>query len=336
MYSFTDIPIHIRAALTPQMRLVVERQLDRLTHEPQAATVTESRAAYLAEREFWNVGGPAMHATQNHTFEVSEAPVRVRVYRPSDAEILPAIVYFHGGAFMLGDLDSHDRITRELAQSSGAAVVAVDYSLAPEARYPKALLECAGVIAHLALHGDRYGIDGGRLAVAGDSAGAILALGATLLLRDEPGLVPETAADPQRPFAALTAMLLYYGQYGLADSQSKQRFGGFWDGMSPDDLALAATTYFQHQTDYTHPYASPLLANLDGPLPPAYLVGAALDPFKDDTEALDERLRSAGHEVECRIVPGVLHAFLHYGRMLDDATAAIDGGGRFARSHLER
>ena len=360
MQSFADIPAHIREALTPQMRRVVAHQLDRLAQQREvaAAPVDEcgaacgtpglvgpqdpdddlatARSEYLAEREFWNVGGPVMHDTRELTFDVAGAQVRARVHRPTASKVLPAIVYFHGGGFMLGNLDSHDRIARAFAVESGAAVIAVDYSLSPEARFPQALLECAGVVAHLALSGDSYGIDGERLAAAGDSAGAMLALGTALLLRDEPSRVPEATADPERVTASLKAMLLYYGGYGLEDSASRQSFGGFWDGMSSDDLGLIHSTYLTGPADRESPYVTPLGADLEASLPPAFVLGAELDPLRDDTEALGRRLAAAGHDVQWAITPGVLHSFLHFGRMLDAASTAIADGAEFAKSRLER
>ncbi|UTX54295.1 alpha/beta hydrolase fold domain-containing protein [Leucobacter aridicollis] len=358
MQSFADIPAHVRSALTPQMRRVVTHQLDRLAQQRNVAAalndeygaadgihgpvgprdpaedLAAARSEYLAEREFWNAGGPAMHETQEHTFDVAGARVRARLHRPTDSPALPAIVYLHGGGFRLGNLDSHDRIARVLAAESGAAVVAVDYSLSPEARFPQALLECAGVVAHLALSGDRYGIDGEHLAVAGDSAGAMLALGTALLLRDEPSRVPEAAADPDRVTASLKAMLLYYGGYGLEDSPSRKSFGGFWDGMSSDDLALIHSTYLTGPADRESPYATPLSADLEASLPPTFVLGAELDPLRDDTEALGRRLAAAGHDVHWAITPGVLHSFLHFGRMLDAATAAMRDGAAFAKTRL--
>ncbi|MBK0422445.1 alpha/beta hydrolase fold domain-containing protein [Leucobacter sp. CSA2] len=337
------------------MRAVVEHQLDRaaalradgadqatdgtLAEDPRpgpngAALIAAARSEYLAERAFWNQGGPRMHETRDFLINAAGTEVPVRMHRPGDARVLPAIVFLHGGGFTLGNLDSHDRIARVLAEASGAAVIAVDYTLSPEARFPQALHECAGVIARLALDGERYGLDGGRLAVAGDSAGAALSLGSALLLRDEPDRVPEAAADPDRVFASLRAMLLYYGAYGLANSSSRASYGGFWDGMSSDDLGSITDTYLSKPADRKSPYASPLTADLDAALPPALIIGAELDPLRDDSEALATRLEAAGHEVEWEIVPGVLHSFLHFGRMLDEAGAALTRGAEFARDRL--
>ncbi|WP_240424090.1 alpha/beta hydrolase fold domain-containing protein [Microbacterium halotolerans] len=356
MPALSDIPAHVRDAFTPQMRRVVEHQLEHAarrsarqgagsageaTGDDAGSRAAEAegalaaaRAEYREERAFWNVGGPTMHETNDLSIRTSGKDVPVRMHRPSADETLPAIVYFHGGGFIVGDLDTHDRITRVLAAVSGAAVVAVDYTLAPEGAYPVSLHESAGVLAHLAAHGGRYGIDGSRLAVAGDSAGAMLALGATLLLRDEPGRLGDEADDAERAFASLSSMLLYYGGYGLADSVSARLYGGFWDGMAAEDLRIIDDVFLTRQEDRTSRYTNLLSADLEAPLPPAYVIGADLDPLRDDSFALAQRLETAGHDVQRRVVPGVLHSFLHFGRMLDEANEAIAGGAMFARSRF--
>ncbi|WP_105566040.1 alpha/beta hydrolase fold domain-containing protein [Microbacterium halophytorum] len=350
MPDLRDIPAHIRAAFTPQMRRVVEHQLDRVASQSAghgaeasahdagaggiATTIAAARAEYRDERAFWNVGGPTMHSTSNLAIRTAGADVPVRIHRPSADETLPAIVYLHGGGFMLGDLDTHDRIARVLAATSGAAVVAVDYTLAPEAAFPQALHECAGVIAHLATRGETYGVDGRGLAVAGDSAGAMLSLGAALLLRDEPSRLTEVPDDAGRAFASLKAMLLYYGAFGLADSASARLYGGFWDGMAAADLGIIDQVFFTAPEDRSSPYVDHLSADLASPLPPAYVIGADLDPLRDDSVALGARLEALGHDVSWRVVPGVLHSFLHFGRMLDEAGEVLAGGAMFARSRI--
>lgn len=357
MPVFSDIPAHVRDAFTPQMRRVVEHQLARLDDVRQKTQsdsapltggaetrgnhtghvnpeVAAAREEYREERSFWNVGGPTMHASRDFQIRAAGTDVPVRMHRPSDAESLPAIVYLHGGGFMLGDLDTHDRITRVLAAASGAAVIAVDYSLAPEAAFPQALLESATIIAHLATRGERYGIDANRLALAGDSAGAMLSLGAALLLRDEPERLEGSAADAERAFSSLRAMLLYYGGYGLTDSVSRRLYGGFWDGMSIDDLDSINAAFLTTESDRESPYVHHLSADIESPLPPAYVIGAELDPLRDDSIVLGKRLEHAGRDVHWRVVPGVLHSFLHFGRMLDEANEAIAGGAMFARSRF--
>lgn len=351
--SFDDIPAHIRDALTPQMREVVRHQLSEAlppdgTLEADASVdpsrrVEALRADYRQERVFWNEGGPQMAGTAEHHLRLGGVDVPIRVHHPDarahDAGRVPAIVYFHGGGFSVGDLDTHDRIMRVIADASGAAVVGVDYTLSPEARFPQALHECAGAVVHLATNGDRYGIDGANLAVAGDSAGAMLSLGAVLLLRDQPSALmdalPGISADAVAAAVdSVKAMLLYYGGHGLRDSASGRLYGGFWDGMAPDELSDIHTSYFSDPAERFTPVVDHLAADLASPLPAAYVVGAELDPLADDARALATLLERHGQDVEFRMVPGVLHAFLHYGRMLDEANVELERGAGFVRTRF--
>ncbi|GAA4283483.1 acetyl esterase [Brevibacterium daeguense] len=345
--TFEDIPAYIRTAFTPQMREVVEHQLARRAGlasqaSPPAepvdpiALAARMREDYRDERSFWNVGGPQPFRTEDLHIRAAGVDVPVRIHRPSDSDSLPAIVYFHGGGFNVGDLDTHDRITRVLADVSGAAVVSVDYSLSPEAKFPQALHECAGVVAQLAVNGHSFGIDPDRLAVAGDSAGAMLSVATALLLRDDPQSVPELPAGAaDRAFSSVRAMVLYYGGHGLADSASARLYGGFWDDMGPADLDQPDLSPFSGPEDRRSPYVDHLSADLSAPLPSAYIIGAELDPLADSTRAFGTLLAHHGHDVSWRIVPGVLHSFIHFGRMLDEANEVLAGGAAFVRSRFE-
>ena len=112
-------------------------------------TFEQAREGYRKERVFWNDGGPVPASTIEEDVTTRHGRVRVRMHRPDGAAVLPGIVYVHGGGWVLGDLDTHDRITRTLAEKTGAAVVAVDYTLSPEARFPRALEECVDVVSAL-------------------------------------------------------------------------------------------------------------------------------------------------------------------------------------------
>ncbi|MCT1550808.1 alpha/beta hydrolase fold domain-containing protein [Brevibacterium casei] len=357
----STMPRDIREALSTQMREVLRVQDARAAECRKAAddvvtarmgreavpddsrdalAPTEfaaARAEYRAERAFWNEDGPTMAQTLDANIRVGDVEVRVRIHRPSDDSTLPGVVFLHGGGFSLGDLDTHDRIARVIAVASGAAVIAVDYSLSPEAIFPQALLECAAVIDRLVAHGGTWGIDGSRLAVAGDSAGAMLALGAALLLRDEPERIQHTPerVGVEKAFTSIRALLLFYGGHGLTDSESRRLFGGAWDGMTPEALASIATLHYSSPADAESPYVNHLGADLRG-LPPTFIAAAGLDPLRDDSRALAALLRRAGTEVEYIEYPQVLHSFLHFGRMLDEANAALEAASTFAASHLGR
>jgi acetyl esterase len=251
--------------------------------------------------------------------------VAVRVHYPTAQGDLPGVIYLHGGGFVLGDLDTHDRIMRALAARSGAAVVGVDYALAPEAKFPVALVQAVDVVAHIAQHGSSLGVDGARLALAGDSAGAQLALAAWLRLRDSVG---PTAISVQ-------ALALYYGLYGLRDSASRRLLGGEWDGLTGADLEYYAGCYLAEPQDASSPYVDCLSAELGG-VPPSYIAAAEFDPLLDDSVALARILRKHGAECEFQVFTQVIHAFLHYARLLDAADEALAQGGRFLHAHLAR
>src|SRR3954468_10502046 len=156
------------------------------------------RAAYEAERAWWNEPVIDLACVTDGVLDLDDRAVGIRVYRPPGDAPLPALVSLHGGGFVVGSLDSHDRIMRQLCRRSGAVVVGVDYPLAPEHPHPAPLDAVEQAVLALADNAQAYGIDSGRLSLGGDSAGAHLALAATLRLRD------------RRP-DLIRFMLLYYG-----------------------------------------------------------------------------------------------------------------------------
>ncbi|MCV2394466.1 alpha/beta hydrolase fold domain-containing protein [Actinotalea sp. M2MS4P-6] len=170
-------------------------------------------------------------------------------------------------------------------------------------------------------------VDGSRLALAGDSGGANMALATTLLLRDE--------AAEGRPPVAVTALALYYGLYGLRDSASRRLLGGPWDGLTEADLEYYSECYLADPADARSPYLDCLGADLGSGVPPCYLAAAELDPLRDDTAALAQMLAVRGVRHVHDVFDGVLHGFLHHSRMLDDAVVALQRGGAFLRRAFE-
>lgn len=310
--------------ISDQMRAVLDKSAE-LAPDAYATGVgiEQMRTAYGIERRFWNEGGPTMAATIDGSVPTPHGEVAIRCHLPRAGDGLPVVVYVHGGGWVLGDLDTHDRIMRALAHESGAAVVGVDYSLSPEARFPVGVEQCAAVARHLRESGAEYHVDGTRLAFAGDSGGASMSLGTTLLLRDE--------ADAGRPAVPVAALALFYGLYGLRDSASRRLLGGPWDGLTQSDLEYYLTSYLADPADAGSPYVDCLAADLSRGVPPSYLASALLDPLHDDTAALAAMLRR--HQVPCshEEFDGVLHGFLHNSRMLDDAVVALRHGGAFLR-----
>lgn len=315
--------VDVLARITPAMRAVLTKQ-NELAGDVFATDVSpaQMRASYAQERTFWNEGGPVMAATLDAVVPGPAGDVAIRVHRPTDATGLPCIVYVHGGGFVVGDLDTHDRIQRTLAAQTGAVVVGVDYSLSPEARFPVAVHECAAVAVHLHENAHDLGIDGEHLSFAGDSGGANLALAATLYLRDEVAGAPD-----------IKTLLLYYGMFGLRDSAARRLYGGTWDGLTPQDLANYMTWYTTSALDLDSPYIDCLSADLTHALPPSYIAASALDPLLDDSLALAAIADDAGVPHRLRVFDGVLHGFLHHSRMLSEAVDALEDGAAFYREH---
>lgn len=314
--------------ITDQMRAVLDKSAE-LAPDAYATDVglDEMRQAYIEERRFWNEGGPVMAETIDDTVPTPHGEVAIRCHRPVAGTDLPAVVYVHGGGFVVGNLDTHDRIMRALAAESGAAVVGIDYALSPEAKFPVGIEQCAALARHLHDNGSGYHVDGSRLAFAGDSGGATMSLATTLLLRDQ--------ADAGAPAVPVSALALYYGMYGLRDSMSQRLLGGPWDGLTEDDLAYYLNCHLADPADARSPYLDCLAADLGRGVPPTYLVAAELDPLRDDTATLAAILIELGIPCSHEVFPGVLHAFLHNSRMLDAAATALAHGGAFLRSALD-
>lgn len=260
-------------------------------------------------------GGPVMADTDEHWVPAQGRRVLYRVYRPLAGAALPAMIYLHGGGWVLSSIDTHDRLARQYAAAGGVAAILVDYALAPEARFPTALLECAEIVRHVARHGAEWGVDGSRIVLAGDSAGGNLALATALLLREEG--------------AALCGILAAYPATDLRLLGTPTCSGDEY-GLSFDDMRAYRDLYLRDAIDRLHPLASPLLAEC-ARLPPTLIQLAELDPLRPEGEAMAARLHAAGIATTLHVTPGVLHGFLRLGSCVDAATAAADFAGPWLR-----
>jgi acetyl esterase len=246
--------------------------------------------------------------------------VPCRLYLPDDVDHPGLVVYAHGGAFVQGSLPSWDHFLRDLVRLSGVAALSVDYRLAPEHRFPAAFDDMAAITRLAAREGAGFGIDPTRLAVGGDSAGACLALGAALAMRD--------AGE-----AALRFQLLIYGCFSTdLDSPSWRRFGQ-GAGLSQASMRWAWQTYLEKPEQWQDWRAAPILADLTG-LPPAYLIVGDLDPLLDDSQNLAARLKESGVPCELTVYEGINHGFIRYGRLIRTARRAIGDGVAALRKAL--
>ncbi|MFI0481162.1 alpha/beta hydrolase [Actinomadura sp. 9N215] len=240
-----------------------------------------------------------------------DGPVPVRLYRPAPPGLgpLPAIVYLHGGGWVLGGLDSVDAACRELAACTGCAVLSVGYRLAPEHPFPAALDDAWAVVASVARDPGRWGVRPGAVAVAGDSAGGNLAAVVALLARDRGvGLVHQLLVYPVTDTAMDTPSWRRYASgYGL-DAGTLARFMALYRGSAdPSDPRLA-------------PLRAPDLAGAA----PATVITAECDILRDEAEAYARRLAAAGVPVELRRYDGVVHAFFLFPEIFDAGAEAME------------
>ncbi len=263
-------------------------------------------------------GGPVMAETTERWLAARGRRIFVRVHRPRTDRVLPTMVYFHGGGWIWGSVDTHDKLIREFAAAGEVAMVNVDYTLSPEAQFPQALEECAAVVRHVAEYAADWGLDAGQLLVGGDSAGGNLALATALLLRDQGG-------------PALTGILT---AYPVADSQldtpSYREFGAGGFGLNRERMAFYWNVYVPHEADRFHPLAAPLRADLHG-LPPVLVLLAELDVLRSEGEALVDKLRAAGVAVEAETFAGVVHGFMRSTNGVRKARDAVATAGSWLR-----
>ena len=278
----------------------------------------------LAERVRtpWRQGGPAMARTENLVVETPHGPVRVRLHDPSPRSPKPVLIYLHGGGWTLFSLDTHDRVMREYAAAADMVVVGVDYTLSPEAKFPVALEQVEAVIAWLRGAAAGHGIDAGRIAIGGDSAGACLSMATALKLRDlgEGGLIK--------------ALLAIYPVFDTRVSdEAARRYGGDRYMLTTAELAGFWRNYLGAPADADNPLARPMLANLAG-LPPTCLTIAECDILAEQGLAMAERLGAAGVEVRSDVYAGATHSFLEAVSIASVARKAIDDGAAWLRDTL--
>ena len=260
----------------------------------------------------WREGGPIMAESA----EMDMGGVRLRLHRPVADEKLPVMLYIHGGGWTLFSIDTHDRLMREYAARAGIAVLGIDYSLAPESKFPVALEECAAALDWIAAQADALNLDATRVLIGGDSAGANLSVATCLLQR-------------QRGRALPIAMLLNYGAFAPERTPSYARFGAGDYSLDADEMDAFWASYVDGPEQFADPLVAPLRADPTG-LPPAFLAIAECDILADCNHAFARELEAAGVATHAVTYKGATHSFLEAvsiaplaGRALDEQAAWI-------------
>lgn len=300
--------------LHPDAARVVEMIIASGRPPFETLTPAQAREVYSASRQVLQPDPPEVAETASLEARGPAGPIPLRLYRGLGTrkdQRLPALVYFHGGGWVIGDLDSHDQICRALANAAGCIVIAVHYRLAPEHKFPAAVEDAIAATRWIADNAASLGIDAARLAVGGDSAGGNLAAIVSLDARDQGG-------------PPLAFQLLIYPSVDMGiDTPSHLRHA--------DQLPLTRSNmhwfiehYLSGESDKSDWRASPLRARSFANLPPAFVVTAACDPLCDEGEAYAKALAKAGVPATHHRFAGQIHGFLTMGRIVADSSRLID------------
>lgn len=300
--------------LDPQSRALLDLMSERGVPPIHTLSPDEGRRMFLERRGFTQPVPPSIGSVRDLAAPGPHGPIPLRLVRPAgvaDAVALPLLVYFHGGGWVIGDLDTHDVACRTLAAGAGIAVLAVDYRLAPEHRFPAAVDDCIAAVRFARAEAAALGADAARIAVGGDSAGGNLAAVACLALRD--------AGEPVPAF-----QLLIYPATDMRAVAPSHTANGQGYMLTADSIAYYRGHYMPDAAEWADWRASPLLAADHAHLPPALVLTAGFDPLRDEGRQYADALSGAGVACQYICFERQIHGFVTMGRVIDEANTALD------------
>lgn len=299
--------------LHPQARALLDLIEARAVPPLHTLAPAQARASYRERRFFTQPAPPEVAVVRDLAMAGPATDLALRLYRPlgsaADA-VLPVLVFFHGGGWVIGDLDTHDTLCRELANGAGCAVVAVDYRMGPEHRFPAAVDDCLAALRWVHANAARLGLDPARMAVGGDSAGGNLAAVAAIAARDAGG-------------PALAFQLLIYPATDQRRGAASHETNGQGYLLTRDTIAYFHDHYI---TDAAHDLdwrASPLLCPRLQGLPPAFVLTAGHDPLRDEGLQYAQALSAAGTPASLVCFERQIHGFILMGKVIDEANVAV-------------
>jgi acetyl esterase len=294
--------------LDPKLQILFEQMKTFNLPNIETLSAPEARQYYVINtRE----GAPEPVASvEDRRIPGPGGDIPIRIYKPQGEGPFPALVFFHGGGWVLGSIDSHDPVCRSLTNLTPCTVISVEYRLAPEHKFPAAVEDAYAATKWIAEHAADLDIDPERLAVGGDSAGGNLSAVITHLAKEQGG--PDLSYQ----------VLIYPATDSDTVSASKETLGA-------DDFILNETWmrwfdnhYLNSEEDHRHPQASPMFYEDFTGLPPALVITAEMDPLRDEGEAYAEKLKAAGVPVVCTRYDGMVHGFFSMDNVLEQAQAA--------------
>jgi len=297
-------------SLHPQIVQVLEAMAKAELRPIEAMTPVEARAQMEATARARKAEPLPVAQVEERMIPGPGGEIRLRLYRPNAAAPVPAIVYYHGGGHVIGSLDTHDLVARNLCAGAGALVASVDYRMGPEHKFPAAVEDSFAALEWVHANAASLGADPGRIGVHGDSAGANLAAVAALMARDAGG-----------PELRLQSLVYPVADYTLSGAS----YGKYAEGygiLTRDAMAWFGRHYLRSPADAEDWRASPLRTPSLAGVAPAIVITAECDVLHDDGESYAEALRRSGVPVEYREYPGMIHAFFGMVPVVDDAMAA--------------
>ncbi|MEE8443372.1 MAG: alpha/beta hydrolase [Dehalococcoidia bacterium] len=294
-------------ALDPQAQAVIDQRV--ALGLPPLNTLTPAEARTSAEARPLATG-PDVGQIEDRSIPGPAGQIPVRIYTPPGAGPFPALVYFHGGGWVVGTLDMSDGTCRHLCLGGECIVVSVDYRLAPEAKFPLPAEECYSATWWVAENGPDLNIDPARIAVGGGSAGGNLATVVALMARDR-----------GRPPIAFQLLVYPVTDRNFETVSYRENGKGYM--LDRDGMMWYWSQYLNDPSDASNPYAAPLQASDLSALPPALIITAEYDPLRDEGEAYASRLRAAGVQTTCTRYDGMIHGFFGMHDAIDKAKEAV-------------
>lgn len=306
--------------LHPQARALIDLMAARGVPPTHTLVPEEARRLYRERRAFTQPEPPSVARVESLSANGPSGAIPLRLYSPVAREaqrgLLPVLVYYHGGGWVIGDLDTHDTLCRQLANEAGCAVVSVDYRMGPEHPFPAAVDDCVAATRWIAQHAEGLGLDAARLAVGGDSAGGNLAAVVSLAERDA------SKGDGLRH--PIRFQLLIYPATDMRRCASSHSTNGEGYLLTRDTIGYFHDHYMGAGTEHDMDWrASPLLHKDLGRLPPALVITAGYDPLRDEGLQYAQRLTESGVRTTLVNFERMIHGFVLMGKVLDEANTAV-------------
>ena len=297
-------------SLHPQIREVLKIMAEAGLRPIEAMTPTEAREQMEATARARKAEPLPVARIEERMIPGPGGPIRLRLYWPRGAGTVPAIVYYHGGGHVIGSLDTHDFVARNLCAGAEALVASVDYRMGPEHKFPAAVEDCFAALQWVHGNASELGGDPARFGVHGDSAGANLAAVVALMAR-----------DAGAPRLRLQSLVYPVGDYTMS-TPSYDKFATGYGILTREAMAWFRQHYLRSPADAEDWRASPIRASSLAGVAPAIVITAECDVLHDDGQGYAEALRRAGVAVEYREYPGMIHAFFGMAPAVDDAMNA--------------